>query len=125
MRVKRTVQMLLVIVVAAASIGAARFPNIVLIVADDMGYGDPRSFNPGSKIATPNIDGLGREGIRFTDAHAAGPLCHPSRYGLLTGRYPFRTDVSAWTKKPLIQKGQWTLASLLHAQGYRTAMVGK
>jgi arylsulfatase A-like enzyme len=63
--------------------------------------------------------------MRFTDAHAPGPLCHPSRYGLMTGRYPFRTDVSAWPKKPLIAEGQMTLASLLKSQGYRTAMVGK
>jgi arylsulfatase A-like enzyme len=63
--------------------------------------------------------------MKFTDAHAPGPLCHPSRYGLMTGRYPFRTDVSVWTKKPLVAAGQKTIASLLKSQGYRTAMVGK
>ena len=100
-------------------------PNVILILVDDMGYGDPGCYNPRSKIATPNIDRLAREGMRFTDAHAPGPLCHPSRYGLMTGRYPFRTDVSKWPKQPLIEEGQMTIASLLRSQGYRTAMVGK
>ena len=104
--------------------GAER-PNIVILLVDDLGYGDPGCYNPQSKIATPNIDRLAREGMRFTDAHAPGPLCHPSRYGLMTGRYPFRTDVSRWPKQPLIEKGQVTLASLLRNQGYHTAMVGK
>jgi arylsulfatase A len=103
----------------------AKQPNILVILADDMGYGDPGCYNPKSKIATPNIDRLAREGLRFTDAHAPGPLCHPSRYGLMTGRYPFRTDITRWPKQPLIEKGQVTIASLLGNQGYHTAMVGK
>ena len=103
----------------------ANKPNILILLADDMGYGDPGCYNPKSQIATPQIDRLAREGMRFTDAHASGPLCHPSRYGLLTGRYPFRTNVSLWPKKPLIAEGQMTIASLLKSQGYRTAMVGK
>jgi arylsulfatase A len=90
----------------------------VIILVDDMGYGDPRAcYNPQSKIATPNIDRLAREGLRFTDAHAPGPLCHPSRYGLMTGRYPFRTDITRWPKQPLIEKGQMTIASLLQIAG--------
>ncbi|MEQ1828605.1 MAG: arylsulfatase [Pirellula sp.] len=100
-------------------------PNILIVLVDDMGYGDPGCFNASSKIATPNIDRLAREGMRFTDAHAAGPVCHPSRYGLMMGRYPFRTDVSRWPKKPLIEEGQTTIASLAKSHGYRTAMVGK
>ena len=64
----------------------AKSPNIVLILVDDMGYGDAKCYNPKSKIPTPNIDRLARDGMRFTDAHAAGPLCHMSRYGLMTGR---------------------------------------
>ncbi len=100
-------------------------PNIVVILVDDMGYGDPGCFNPQSKIATPNIDQLASEGMRFTDAHAPGPLCHPSRYGLITGRYPFRTDTGKWRQKALIEEGQVTIASLLKSQGYHTAMVGK
>lgn len=100
-------------------------PNILLILVDDMGYGDLGSYNPESKIPTPTIDGLAEEGIRFTDAHAAGAVCHPSRYGLLTGRYPFRTDTSVWPNQPVIDKERMTIASMLKDEGYRTAMVGK
>ena len=100
-------------------------PNIVYIMVDDMGYGDPGCYNPKSKIPTPHIDSLARDGMRFTDAHSPGALCHPSRYGLLTGQHPFRTDVSLWRKQPVIREGQMTIASLLQSNGYRTAMVGK
>ncbi len=100
-------------------------PNIVIILADDMGYGDPHCFNPQSKIATPNLDRLAHEGMMFTDAHAPGPLCHPSRYGLITGRYPFRTDITKWATQPLIRTNEVTIASLLKSQGYQTAMIGK
>jgi arylsulfatase A-like enzyme len=115
---------LLLFGITQVSLGGDK-PNIVLILADDMGYGDPGCYNRHSKIATPNIDRLAREGLRFTDAHAPGPLCHPSRYGLMTGQYPFRIDVSRWPKYPLIEQGQVTIASLLKGEGYRTAMVGK
>jgi len=104
---------------------AAEKPNIVVILVDDMGYGDPGCFNRDSKIPTPNIDRLAAQGMMFTDAHASGPLCHMSRYGLMTGQYPFRTNVGVWSKQPLIKSGQETVASLLKSQGYRTAMVGK
>ena len=104
---------------------SASKPNIVVILVDDMGYGDPGCFNPDSKIPTPNIDGLAKAGMKFWDAHAPGPLCHMSRYGLLTGRYPFRTDVGAWRRRPLIEDDQMTIASLAKSQGYSTAMVGK
>ncbi len=100
-------------------------PNIVIILVDDMGYGDPGCYNPESKIPTPNIDQLSHEGMRFTDAHAAGALCHPSRYGLITGRYPFRTDISVWRQKPIIEEDRVTVASLLKSRGYHTAMIGK
>jgi arylsulfatase A len=116
--------LLLLMVLAEVCLGAER-PNIVILLADDMGYGDPGCYNPQSKIATPNIDRLAREGLRFTDAHATGALCHPSRYGLMTGRFPFRTDITRWPTQPLIAKGQLTLASFLRNQGYQTAMVGK
>jgi arylsulfatase A-like enzyme len=102
-----------------------QLPHIVMILVDDMGYGDPGCYNPGSKVPTPNIDQLASDGIRFTDAHAAGALCHPSRYGLMTGRYPFRADVSVWRTQPTIQEKQVTVASLLKSHGYHTAMVGK
>jgi arylsulfatase A len=104
---------------------ASPHPHIILLYVDDIGYGDPACYNPDSKIPTPHIDSLARDGMRFTDAHAAGALCHPSRYGLLTGRYPLRTDVSVWPDQPLIEEGQTTLASLLQSQGYHTVMVGK
>ena len=100
-------------------------PNIVIILVDDMGYGDAGCYNPGSKIPTPHIDRLAAEGMRFTDAHAPGPLCHMSRYGLLTGEYPFRVRVDDWRERPLIAEGRTTIASLLKAAGYRTHMVGK
>lgn len=100
-------------------------PHIVVILVDDMGYGDPGCFNPDSKIETPHIDSLAAAGMRFTDAHAPGPLCHMSRYGLMTGRYPFRTNVGRWPREPLIDAQQTTIASLAKANGYRTSMVGK
>ena len=100
-------------------------PNIVYIMVDDMGYSDPGCYNPQSKIPTPNIDSLANAGMRFTDAHSPGALCHPSRYGLLTGQHPFRADVASWRTRPVIREGQMTIASLLKLNGYRTSMVGK
>ena len=76
----------------------AELPNIVIILVDDMGYGDARCYNAESKIPTPNIDALAEQGLLFTDAHAPGPLCHVSRYGLMTGRYPFRKRI-VWEKQ--------------------------
>jgi len=66
-------------------------PNIVFIMADDMGYGDVGCYNPESKIPTPNMDRLAKEGMRFTDAHSPSAVCTPTRYGILTGRYCWRT----------------------------------
>ncbi len=109
----------------SSALAHANHPNILVILVDDMGYGDPGCFNPKSKIATPNIDSLAARGMKFTDAHAPGPLCHMSRYGLMTGQYPFRTNVGLWRKRPLIEEDQMTIASLAKSQGYRTAMVGK
>ncbi|MCP4856383.1 MAG: sulfatase-like hydrolase/transferase, partial [Fuerstiella sp.] len=100
-------------------------PNIVYIMVDDMGYGDTGCYNPKSKILTPNIDSLANAGMRFTDAHSPGALCHPSRYGLLTGQHPFRANVESWRTRAVIRNGQTTIASLLQSNGYRTAMVGK
>jgi arylsulfatase A-like enzyme len=115
----------LALAVGSSVQAAAGPPNVVLILVDDMGYGDPGAYNPRSKIPTPQIDRLAAEGMRFTDAHAPGPLCHPSRYGLMTGRFPFRTDISKWPSQPLTEDGQVTLASMLRGAGYSTAMVGK
>ena len=112
-----------VLALAACSL-AAETPNIVLILADDLGYGDVSAYNPGSKAPTPNIDRLANEGIRFLDAHAPAAVCVPTRYGLMTGRYPMRTELP-WRERALINEGRVTLASLLRDNGYRTAMVGK
>ena len=99
-------------------------PNIVFILADDMGYGDPTCNNPDSRIPTPHIDSLAGKGMRFTDAHAPGSFCIPSRYGLLTGRYPMRARLN-WRHRAVIDAAHTTIASLLQRQGYATAMVGK
>ncbi len=104
-------------------------PNIIVILADDMGYGDPRCYNPDSAAPTPNIDRLAAEGMRFTDAHTPSAVCTPTRYGVLTGRYCWRTSLKSgvlWGQSPaLIDSDRTTTASLLKAQGYRTACVGK
>ena len=101
-----------------------RPPNIVIILADDMGYGDARCYNPKSKNPTHNIDRLAREGMRFTDAHSPASFCVPTRYGLLTGRYPHRIKLD-WRSRALIEKGRATVPSALREKGYATAMVGK
>ncbi len=104
---------------------AERIPNILFILADDMGYGDLSSYNSQSKITTPNINKLAENGIRFTNAHAPGAWCVPSRYGLLTGRYPGRLADLNQRQRSLIRPGQLTLASMLKQEGYHTACVGK
>ncbi|GAB5561172.1 MAG: sulfatase-like hydrolase/transferase [Synoicihabitans sp.] len=103
----------------------AKSPNVLIILVDDMGYGDLKAFNADSQIPTPHLDRLASEGMLFTDAHAAGSVCHPSRYGLITGELPFRVDTSIWPKTAVISPDRMTIASLLREQGYRTAMVGK
>lgn len=100
-------------------------PNIVFILADDMGYGDLGSYNSGSKILTPHLDGLAENGLRFTDAHAPAGVCMPSRYGLLAGRHPHREQTEEWRERALLEPDQSTLASGLKQRGYTTYMVGK
>ena len=102
----------------------AENPHIVFILADDMGYGDLSCYNAGSKIQTPNLDRMAREGMRFTDAHSGGSTCIPSRYALMTGRFAIRRSMNL-SKGSLIEPGRLTLPSMLREQGYRTAMVGK
>lgn len=114
----------------AATPGAsATRPNIVIILTDDQGYGDVSAYNPAGKISTPNIDQLAREGLRFTDAHSGSSVCTPTRYGLLTGRYAWRTRLKKgvlWSNgDTLIEPRRPTLASLLRSRGYYTAVVGK
>ncbi len=103
---------------------AADQPNIVFILADDMGYGDLKAFNPGSKIPTPNLDALAQDGMCFTDAHSGGSTCKPSRYSLLTGRFAARKN-NFNDKAPIIAGDRDTVANSLRESGYRTAMVGK
>ena len=104
-------------------------PNIIYILADDMGYGDVGCFNEKSKIATPNIDRLAAEGMRFTDAHTNSSVCTPTRYGILTGRYAWRTHLKGGVlnghSPHLIDPKRETVASLLKGQGYATACIGK
>jgi arylsulfatase A len=114
---------------AAAFSTAAETPNIIIILADDLGYGDVSACNPDSKIATPNIDRIAREGMLFTDAHTSSAVCTPTRYSLLTGRYHWRTHLQKGVlggfSRPLISAGSTTLASLLGQAGYHTACIGK
>ncbi|MHC4638853.1 MAG: sulfatase-like hydrolase/transferase [Planctomycetota bacterium] len=109
--------------------GRSKHPNIVVILADDLGYGDVKCFNPASKIETPNLDKLAREGIRFTDAHSSSTVCTPTRYSLLTGRMAFRTGMAGvftGVGGPcMIEQSRLTLPQMLREKGYATAMFGK
>jgi len=113
----------------AARDAAGRLPNIVVILADDLGYGDLSCLNPESKIPTPQMDRAAREGMTFTDAHSPSAVCTPTRYGLLTGRYAWRTRLQSGVllgfDRPLIEAGRETVASFLRRHGYATAAVGK
>lgn len=107
---------------SAAQGETASHPNIVVIFADDLGYGDISCYGA-TKIATPNIDRLASEGMRFTDAHSAASLCSPSRYGLLTGQSPWRLHKKGNGYR--LSPDRMTLASFLKGQGYTTAAIGK
>lgn len=104
-------------------------PNVIFIFADDLGYGDVSSYNPDSKIRTPNLDRLASEGIQMTDAHSASSVCTPSRYSLLTGRYSWRTELKSGVlggfSLPLIEPDRMTLGNLFKQSGYATACIGK
>ena len=104
-------------------------PNVVFIFTDDLGYGDLSSYNPDSKISTPNIDRLVSEGMKFTDAHTSSAVCTPSRYSLLTGSYCWRTDFKSGVQDgyglPLIASGSMTLGHLFGDEGYATSAIGK
>ncbi len=104
-------------------------PNIIYILADDLGYGDVSALNSDSKIRTPAIDRLAEEGMVFTDAHSNSAVCSPTRYGILTGRYAWRSRLKngvLWSyDKPLIDTGRLTVPKILKRQGYNTACIGK
>lgn len=127
---KKIAALLAVLFTAQAPTYAAGHPNIIYILADDMGYGDIGILNPSrGKILTPSLDKLAAQGMIFTDAHSGSSVCTPTRYGILTGRYAWRTSLASGVlggvSPPLIAPERLTVAAMLKAQGYRTACIGK
>ena len=112
----------------ASQLSVQAKPNIIFVLFDDLGYGQPQCYQANSSLRTPNLDKLASEGMRFTDAHTAAAVCTPTRYGVLTGRYPARLGqfgVLTTFSKPIIPPNRMTVASMLKQQGYATACVGK
>jgi arylsulfatase A-like enzyme len=127
--IQKTIATCLIGVAGLAS-GVMDKPNIIYILADDLGYGDVSCLNPErGKIQTPRIDQLAAEGMSFTDAHTSSSVCTPTRYSIMTGRYNWRTELQSQVlmgfDKPLIAPDRLTVAGLLKQQGYRTACIGK
>ncbi|NQV31152.1 MAG: sulfatase-like hydrolase/transferase, partial [Phycisphaeraceae bacterium] len=120
--------LILLFVLTGVGVAADR-PNILFILADDLGYGDVACYNSEAKAPTPHLDALAAQGMRFTDAHSPSTVCTPTRYSLLTGRMAFRTGkggVFTGVGGPcMIKPERLTLGSMLQAQGYATAMFGK
>ncbi|MFM7205379.1 MAG: sulfatase family protein [Planctomycetaceae bacterium] len=119
---------LLLALAATTAVCAEPHPNIVFVLFDDMGYGEPGCYRPSSRLKTPRLDTLAAAGIRFTDAHSASAVCTPTRYGLLTGRYPARIGqygVLTTFDPPLIPESRLTVPSFLKKYGYQTACIGK
>ncbi len=129
MRKATIVNILLLVLVGCKMNSEPKNPNIIVILADDLGYGDVSSLNKDSKIPTPNIDRIGAEGVVFTDAHSSSSLCTPTRYGMLTGRYNWRSTLKRGVlggfSTELIQPDRTTMAGMLKQQGYQTACIGK
>ncbi len=118
---------LLCLSLAVSHLAAAPPPNIVLLYADDLGYGDVSCYGA-TRLKTPNIDRLAEEGLRFTDAHSASATCTPSRYAMMTGEYAFRkkgTGILPGDAALIIEPGRTTMASILKRAGYKTGVVGK
>jgi arylsulfatase A-like enzyme len=134
-KASRTIRLLACLVIflsARIALGAdppERRPNIVYILADDLGLGDVKALNPAGKIATPNLDRLAASGMVFTDAHSGSAVCTPTRYGILTGRYAWRSrlqvSVQGGCSPRLIEPGRLTVAELLRRNGYHTTAIGK
>ena len=115
---------------AGLTAAEASKPNIIYILCDDLGYGDVHCLNPERcKIATPQIDKMAAEGMTFTDAHSSSSVCTPTRYGVMTGRYNWRTHLQSGVlqgySEPLIAKDRLTVPAMLKQQGYTTACIGK
>ena len=127
----RFLSIILIMIWMVSHLGHAqnKAPNIIYILADDMGYGDVSAYNPEGKIMTPALDQLAAEGMKFTDAHTSSSVCTPTRYGILTGRYNWRSRLKSGVltgkSKALIPNDRTTVASLLKKQGYQTAFIGK
>ena len=126
---KNILYILLIFTSSTAIAQKKQSPNIVYILADDLGYGDVSVYNPTGKIATPNIDKLATQGMRFTDAHSPSSVCTPTRYSLMTGRYPWRSRLPVGVlrgySRTLIEEDRPTVASLLKSHGYETGVIGK
>lgn len=111
----------------AAAAGGDKHPNVILLVADDLGYGDLSCYGA-KRVSTPNVDRLAAQGVRFTDAHATASTSTPSRYSLLTGEYAWRregTDIAAGNAGMIIRPERFTLADMFKSEGYTTAAIGK
>ncbi|MGY8644122.1 MAG: sulfatase family protein [Verrucomicrobiales bacterium] len=125
----KTRLLLLVCIILSASAFSADRPNSVIVLADDMGWGDPQCYQADSKIPTPAIDRLAAEGLKFSDVHTPSSVCTPTRYTLLTGRYTWRTRLKSHVldgfDPPLIGEGEDTIATLLKRVGYKTHCIGK
>lgn len=120
---------LLVAILTSCNQSYTKEPNIIFILADDLGYGDVSCYNSDSKIITSNIDNLATQGVMFTDAHTSSSVCTPTRYGILTGRYNWRSTLKQSVlngySKALIPQQRETIASYLKNRGYTTAGIGK
>ncbi len=129
----RTTGVILLIVsltlACAADSNPPSLPNVVVVLADDLGSGDVQTLNPDSKIPTPNLDAMAAEGMTFVDAHTPSAVCTPTRYGLVTGRYAWRTHLKRGVLngygEPLMAQGRATFGTFLQDIGYTTAVVGK
>ncbi|WP_405605830.1 arylsulfatase [Polaribacter sp. Asnod1-A03] len=128
----RSLKLVAAFLVFVSYASAQQKPNIVYIIADDLGYGDVQVLNPEKgKILTPQIDALAKEGMTFTDAHSASAVCTPSRYAVLTGRYAWRSRLQQGVLsggdelEPLIAENQLTVPAMLQKEGYKTAAIGK
>jgi arylsulfatase A-like enzyme len=134
--IQRALAAFLIFISASAAVVAEGFeepketPNVIVILADDLGYGDVGCYNPESRIPTPNLDRMAKQGIKFTDAHSPCTVCTPTRYSLMTGRMAFRTPrggrvFSGAGGPSLIEPGEFTLPMMLRDKGYSTACFGK